>query len=83
VYYFFNIRAEEVKGVFMFEELETKAEIGTEIQWKESRFIYMITITTVIDTSSWYYGEVGAHIMAAAYGGSARDRFLVRTFKFP
>ena len=43
----------------------------------------MITITTVIDTSSWYYGEVGSHIMAAAYGGSARDRFLVRTFKFP
>ena len=43
--------------------------------------IYMITITTVIDTSSWYYGEVGAHIMAAAYGGSDRDRLMVRICK--
>ena len=37
MYYFFNIRAEEVKGVFMFGELETKAETGTGIQWKVSR----------------------------------------------
>ena len=28
-----------------------------------------------------YYGELGANIMAAAYGGSDRDRLMVRICK--
>jgi hypothetical protein len=27
----------------------------------------MISITSIMDRSSVYYGEIGAHIMAAAY----------------
>jgi hypothetical protein len=37
----------------------------------------MISITSIMDRSSVYYGEIGAHIMAAAYGGSVRDRLMV------
>ena len=28
-----------------------------------------------------FYGEIGANIMAAAYGGSDRDRLMVRIYK--
>jgi hypothetical protein len=39
----------------------------------------MISITSIRDRSSVFYGEIGAHIMAAAYGGSVRDRLMVRS----
>jgi hypothetical protein len=41
----------------------------------------MISITSIKDRSSVFYGEIGANIMAAAYGGSDRDRLMVRIYK--